>query len=70
MTHKTYTSRKLNKIIKLSKTARFPLTFKAIIGRIDSALYNKLTALQIAAIIDLMHEQSQYGYNKGLDEAA
>ena len=43
---------KLNRIRRLSATARYPHTFKARLANIDPELCGSLTAKQIAAIID------------------
>jgi len=43
---------KLNRIRRLSATARYPHTFEARLANIDPELCGSLTAKQIAAIID------------------
>ena len=65
------TSIKLNRVRKLSATARFPRTFQARLDNIDAALLDHLTAKQIAAVIDGPMARSQTaGYSAGYDAGA
>lgn len=49
---------KLNRIRKLSQTARFPRTFSDRLANIDQQLLDRLTARDIANIIDGPMEKS------------
>ena len=62
------TSIKLNRVLKLSATSRFPRTFQARLANIGAALLEQLTAKQIAAVIDGPMARSQTaGYSAGYD---
>ena len=58
---------KLNRVNKLSATARFPRTFRSSVANIDDALLDRLTATQIAAMINGPMARSQTAGNH--DEA-
>lgn len=61
---------KLNRVRKLSATARFPRTFDARMAAIDSTLIESLTAAQIAAMIDgPMASSYSAGHNAGYKDA-
>ena len=52
MTNMNISGVKLNRIRRLSATARYPHTFEARLANIHPELCGSLTAKQIAAIID------------------
>ena len=65
------TNIKINRVRRLSATARFPRTFEARLANFEAELIDQLTAKQIAAVIDGPMARSQtVGYSAGYDTGA
>jgi len=63
------TNNKRNRIERLSATARYPATFTAILAAVPEQLLERLTAAELAAVVDFGREQSAYGWSQGVGEA-
>lgn len=64
---KDMTRRKYNAVERLAECSKYGCTFGACLKTLEEhADLDKLTARQIAQILDAMYASSQYGYAAGL----
>lgn len=62
------TTRKFNAVAKLCNVARYSNTFAAIIAALQRSVdVDRLTAAQIAALIDFAYAQKEHGYNQAAE---
>jgi hypothetical protein len=62
------TNIKRRRIEAMSSTARYPNTFNSILAAIPACLLERLTAADLAAVVDFGRSQSVHGWSKGVGE--